>query len=301
MNLKERNDKFTDQGWDKLYTRLEKDGLLATGKPAGEKKGAAIIHEDFREYNDLKRAVRPRWLYPVAGIAVCAFLIFSAIFIFDYNGDVQQNLVTLQNEKDAPTLVTTLTDGSVVYLSDRATIQYPEQFSESRRDVNLQGNAFFEISKNKAKPFYISTPMAEIEVLGTSFDVKSEGESSFSLSVKTGEVKVTMKESGSVVYVKAGQRAVIESGKLRAEDYSGTSLFDTYFRQIQFKDERLADVVRVINLNSDSTRLEVSPAIADRILTMTLTNYSPASMAQLISMALNLKCKQEGNTVFITE
>ena len=297
MNMKERNDKFTDQGWNKLYTRLEQDGLLAGEKPAFERKDAAIVHEDFRNMDN--EPVSLKWLYIAGGLVACVSLVFSLFFHF--TADPNPDLITLQNETDAPTLVTTLADGSIVYLSDRARIQFPGQFTGNRRDVNLQGNAFFDIIKNKEKPFYISTPLAVIEVLGTSFDVKSGDDSLFSLSVKSGEVKVTMKGNEDEVYVKAGQRAVIESGRLRTEDYSETSMFDAYFRQIQFKDERLADVVRVINLNSDSTQLEVSPGIAGRILTMTLTNDSPASMAQLISMALNLTIRQEGNTIYMTE
>lgn len=135
--------------------------------------------------------------------------------------------------------------------------------------------------------------------MGTAFDVKSSNSNAFSLSVKNGEVKVTSKSSGKIVHVKAGERAVIESGHLTTEKISEKKLFDKYFNQIQFKDEKLANVVHIINLNSDSIQLKVSPEIADRMLTMVLTNDSPDTMAQLISMALDLQYKQESNIITI--
>ncbi len=49
MKIKERTDKFTDQGWDKLYSRLQQDGLLERKNTTPAEKEAAIIHEDFRD------------------------------------------------------------------------------------------------------------------------------------------------------------------------------------------------------------------------------------------------------------
>jgi len=300
MKIKERTDKFTDKGWNKLYSRLQQDGLLDVEDSVPARNEDLIIHEDFRDsinrtYPD---GLNLKWLYIAGGLVAC--ICFAFILFINISGDaMEQNLITLQNKKGAPTLVTTLEDGSVIYLSDLASIQYPQQFAGTKREINLQGNAFFEISRDKEKPFFIETSLATIEVLGTAFDVKAGNENSFSLSVKNGEVKVTSKKSGKTTHVKAGERVSIESGSLTKEKVSGGNLFDNYFNQIQFKDEKLIDVAHIINMNSDSIQLKISPDIADRMITMTVTNDSPATVAQLISLALNLKYKQEQDIITI--
>ena len=54
-------------------------------------------------------------------------------------------------------LVTTLEDGSVVYLAQESTLQYPEHFTTDKREVNLQGEAFFDVAKNHEQTFLIET------------------------------------------------------------------------------------------------------------------------------------------------
>lgn len=298
MNIKEKTDKFTDQGWEKLYTRLEEDGLLNEGNLSHANKDAAIIHEDFRESIELEKDIDLKWLGIVASFLICVSLIIASAIHFS-GETTPQDLLTLYNEKGAPTLVTTMEDGSVIYLSEQGSIQYPKQFAETKREINLQGDAFFDISKNKEKPFFIETSLATIQVLGTAFDVKAGNNNTFSLSVKNGEVKVTLKKNSKTAYVKAGERIIIESDRLTTVKIKEDNQFDRYFEQIQFKDEKLSDIVRIINMNSDSVQLQLSPDISNRILTMTLTNDSPATVAQLICLALNLQYKQEKNIITI--
>ncbi|MDH6310236.1 ferric-dicitrate binding protein FerR (iron transport regulator) [Dysgonomonas sp. PFB1-18] len=296
MTLDNKNDKFTDQAWNKLYSRLEQNGLLADATSASEDRGN-IIHEEARESIQLIESIGLKWVISIAAILTGVFILVH--ILSDTIPD--RKMFTLHNEKDAPTLVTTLEDGSVMYISELTSIQYPIHFEADKREINLQGEAFFEISKNKDRPFFIDTELATIEVLGTAFNVDSKDKSYFSLSVKHGEVRVTMKENSRSVNVKAGERALIQSGQLRTEQFSETHLFDSYFRQIRFKDERLANVIHAINMNSDSVQLKVSPALENRLLTMTITNDSPDTTAELISMALNLQLIREKNVITIVE
>ena len=50
-------------------------------------------------------------------------------------------------------LVTTLEDGSVVYLAQESTLKYPEHFATDKREVNLQGEAFFDVAKKHEQTF----------------------------------------------------------------------------------------------------------------------------------------------------
>ena len=281
MIIKEENKKI-DIAWDKLYGRLEEDGLLNTESPSKRKT---------ININSLK------W---VAAIAILCLSIAS-ILVFYNREPAQQDMLTLNNEESSATLVSTLEDGSVVYLSEYASLHYPTRFADNKREVSLQGDAFFDISKNAKRPFVIDTKFATIEVLGTSFNVKSNDNTPFSLSVKTGEVRIISKKGGRPAYVAAGETAILQSEKLYTAKTTDIEEFSRYLKQIHFKDERLADVIRVINTNSESIQLKISPAIENRLLTLTFSGTDPTTMAQLICMALNLKSNQDKNTITISE
>lgn len=280
MTFRENNNNITNQAWEKLYSRLEEDGLLTQDHPS-DKTGFKL--------STLK------W---VAGIAVLAISIALAMVINRPKPE-KVNILTINNENPA-SLVSTLEDGSVVYLSEYASLQYPDRFQKNKREVFLEGEAFFDITKDKEKPFIIDTEKAIIQVLGTSFNVKSKADKSFSISVKQGEVRVTSKKDNQTVYVKAGETAMFDAGNLLKTQTTDAAQFSAYLTLMHFKDQRLEDVVRIINANNDSIRLEVAPDVKDKLITGTFGNETPHNMAWLISEALKLKLVQQQNTILIT-
>ena len=282
MINKEKQEKIIDIAWEHLYQRLEQDNLL----PEKENPVRTIfLPSGFR--------------WAAASVAILCICIVS-IWMLKQHTTIQTNeMMVLHNERNAPTLATTLEDGSIVFLSEQTTIRYPEHFQEDKRMITLQGNAFFEISRQPERPFVVDTELAEIEVLGTFFHVKSSDASSFLLSVKSGEVKITHKKNNQTIRVKAGEAALLVSDYLQITE-ADMHLFNTYFEKIHFKDERIADIARIINLHSTSTRIEVSPEVDNRQLTITFSGETPELMIQLICLALNLNYSQAQNIIYIT-
>lgn len=282
MTQIEKNKTNTDKAWNQLYSRLAEDGLL----PEVEVNKRTFL-----------RSTTFKW---VASIAILLVSIATVSIVINQNLKEKQ-LLSLYNEKDEATLVTTLEDGSIVYLADQTSLKYPKHFERERREVFLQGNAFFDVKGNRKRPFIIETDLIQVEVLGTAFNVKGKDSDNFSLSVDRGEVKLTLKKTGQSVYIKAGETGLLRSDQLHTMPTKDADQFYKYTRQMQFKDERLADVVRVINRNSEGVQLEVAPSLDDRLLTVTFSNDSASSMAQLICMALNLECVQQEDKIRISE
>ncbi|QRR02159.1 FecR family protein [Dyadobacter sandarakinus] len=91
-----------------------------------------------------------------------------------------------------PIKLVNLPDGSSVILKKHARISFPAQFEKSRREVSMSGEAFFEVVKNPAQPFYVYAGSMVTKVKGTSFSIKAnEGEDEVNLVVKTGIVEVS--------------------------------------------------------------------------------------------------------------
>ncbi len=102
----------------------------------------------------------------------------------------------------------TLPDGSKVWLNSVAKIAYPRTFSGDTREIQLWGEAFFEVQSRPKQPFVVRTKALSITVLGTAFNVSAyDDEPSMSATVSEGSVRVT--HGSSTAVVRAGQRALL--------------------------------------------------------------------------------------------
>ncbi|MBD2700487.1 FecR domain-containing protein [Spirosoma sp. BT702] len=100
------------------------------------------------------------------------------------------DLLTQRNDTKQPKRLT-LPDGSEVVLSPRSSLSYPGKFNGNERRTYLKGDAFFEITRNPAKPFLVVTDKLVTRVLGTSFWVRTNsGNAESRVVVRTGKVSV---------------------------------------------------------------------------------------------------------------
>ncbi|MBP3517285.1 MAG: FecR domain-containing protein [Parabacteroides sp.] len=277
----ERNRRKTDRAWDRLYQRLDEEGLLPE-RPAAPVRSLLV------------------WKGGVAAAVALLCLLVSLVYLNRSGQEADRNLLTCRNNETTTTLVTTLEDGSVVYLAGNTALMFPEHFSSDRREVSLQGNALFDVTGNRKQPFVIETEDTRIEVLGTAFQVKSNGGSPFELSVQRGEVKVTWKKNGQDIHVKAGETVTLLSRSMQLSTTSDPAQFDRYTERIRFKDEKLANILRVLNLQNPDIRLEAAPELWDRTLTVTFSNDTPEAMAELICLALDLRQTRQDDVILLS-
>jgi ferric-dicitrate binding protein FerR (iron transport regulator) len=122
-----------------------------------------------------KLASKKKRSFSFSQIAAAAILCiaFASLFLYLLNTPQNQE-VTLTNGQQRQIV---LEDGTKVTLNASSKIIYPTSFKDSStREVTLIGEAFFDVTKNPAKPFLIHTPRMEISVLGTAFNVRDYAE-----------------------------------------------------------------------------------------------------------------------------
>lgn len=86
----------------------------------------------------------------------------------------------------------TLSDGTKVWLNSKSTLKYPVNFSGDKRTVTLDGEAYFEVTKNTHSPFSVKTKSGNVNVLGTHFNVSSYSDDEiFSTTLVEGKVEVS--------------------------------------------------------------------------------------------------------------
>ena len=130
------------------------------------------------------------------------------------------NLIESVNKQRQP-LTVNLPDGSIVSLEKGSRLKYPANFETDKREVFLEGEAFFEVTKNPLKPFLVHAQGVMTKVLGTSFRVKAF-DKNVKVQVKTGKVAVftqgTQKEMDSekqAIVLTPNQEVVYESASNR--------------------------------------------------------------------------------------
>ena len=85
----------------------------------------------------------------------------------------------------------TLTDGTKIWLSSKTTLRYPSNFGHSNRDVTLDGEAYFEVAKNKKLPFIVQTEHNKVQVVGTHFNICAyNGSNNFETTLTEGIVDI---------------------------------------------------------------------------------------------------------------
>lgn len=97
-----------------------------------------------------------------------------------------------------------LADGTKVFLNAVSSIKYPTQFNGNQRVVELEGEAYFEVAKDRSKPFIVKSGNQAIEVLGTHFNVHAYDNEAV--------VKTTLLE-GSVAVTHKNQKAILKPGQ----------------------------------------------------------------------------------------
>ncbi|WP_316836583.1 FecR family protein [Pedobacter nutrimenti] len=144
------------------------------------------------------------FLQPAFTIAAAfgAVLLISTAFYFyqDYTKPSKQlfskvkSLLIKANSTETD-LKIDLEDGSTIFLGPHSNVQYPEHFSAAVREVELTGNAFFQVSKNPSRPFLVYNKNTITRVVGTSFTIRTNASNNETeVTVKTGKVIVTAKE-----------------------------------------------------------------------------------------------------------
>lgn len=102
----------------------------------------------------------------------------------------------------------TLPDGSIAWLNSESSIRYPTAFVEKERKVTITGEVFFEVAKNKEKPFIVEAGNAKIEALGTQFNVNAYSNEPFlSATLVEGSILVSIGSHENIL--KPGQQAQV--------------------------------------------------------------------------------------------
>lgn len=196
-----------------------------------------------------------------------------------------------------------LPDGTTVVLNKGAKIVFPDNFNAEDRVVMFSGEAFFDVARNPAKPFVINTGDADVEVVGTSFNVRSvEGEPATSVYVVTGKVKVSGPGAGSDVLVIPGEMASYDrsSGLLQKTSQNETSNALAWRdRKLTFRATQLSKVIEAMEHYFNIHITPEDPGLLNCRFTSTFDDPTLEEVLEALSVSLDLKFSKQNNDTYV--
>lgn len=196
-----------DKEWDKLSAFIEKEE-----------------HKPLIKIKKKKQAFNIKAFLRVAAVVLISFGLSWFAFYTYYQNELKESegMLEVSVEKGSKSLVK-LTDGTTIWLNSETTIRYPDKFANNQRDVYIEGEAFFEVAKDKTRPFIVHTSDMDMVVLGTSFDVKSypdegtiettliEGSLRIEKELKSGKKQfISLKPNQRVTFIKEKGRILLK-------------------------------------------------------------------------------------------
>ena len=186
------------------------------------------------------------WKYLSIAASIALLLVTGALLT---DKAPEQELVYYETTAvpDAKTKIT-LDDDSVVWQNENACLRYPREFSEQIRQVEIKGEAFFEVRKDEKKPFIVQTDGIGIRVLGTTFNVDAEPEKT-EITLLTGKIglyKYTNQSQTADRILLPGERAVFlkSDNKLSISTIRPENTISWVTGIFKFKDNSLADIMQ---------------------------------------------------------
>lgn len=233
-------------------------------------------------------------------VAAAIVLVLGAGAVFFYYAN-QSSVLTVQTAMQ--TKEVTLPDGSRVSLNQNSSLSYPEKFGEAR-EVTLQGEAFFDVQRDPQKPFIIHAGQAQVEVLGTSFNVSAyPQQQKIEVVVATGSVKLRVPPLNKEVKLKPGDRGVyaMSSSEVTATTNENANFLSWKTRRIVFEESDLKTVVETLNAvygANISVTVDVPSTCA---VTVTFDNQSLDAVLNVLENTLGLTYRRTGNRIEIVK
>ncbi len=281
---------------------MEKTAMLAENLRADESQRERVwnlvnhkIEEDNRHKKRLRRMRIYKWS---AAAAILAGVFLCSVFLFR-QPDVEMVNVVAENGR----MSVTLPDSTKVWLNRYASISYPATFADNSRKVSINGEAYFEVTKDKARPFTVEGKWLSVTVLGTKFNFNSSNHNENTVSLLEGSVEVTANKSDDGIVLSPGQKVEFNpnNGQMLVEQ-TNTALDAVWHdRLIHFHNATISEIVADIEkLYQVDITIKNSVDMMRTFSGATVYYQSVDSTLNALCETLPLQFSRNGNNIIIS-
>lgn len=169
--------------------------------------------EESQQEEKQTRTLKPVWIefLKVAAVILITFLGTKAFFEWKDESVKMQTVIVPAGQR-AELL---LADGTKVWLNSRSKLKFPDRFQKDARNVELDGEGYFEVTHQEDAPFTVHTSKYDVKVLGTEFNVKAyNSKNQFEASLLKGSVEVSNMNKSQVVRLRPDEQVISDGSQL---------------------------------------------------------------------------------------
>lgn len=199
--------------------------------------------------------------------------------------------------------IVVLPDQTKVWLNSNSALTYKKN-RKKEREVNLTGEAFFKVYKNEKQPFVVTMDNLQVEVLGTSFNVKArENSDVIEASLVEGRIKVKGVELSQDYYLNPNEKAVFSKSKKQLHVLSTDNELETAWKdnKLKFSSERFADVLSMIGDWYGVNIICQYPEIENDLITGTFKEENLETALGALKLQYDINFIRDKDTIYVVK
>ncbi len=197
-----------------------------------------------------------------------------------------------------------LSDGTNVYLNSASELKYPVRFDEKERKVYLSGEAYFEVTKDSDRPFYVVTEEVQVRVYGTEFNVNTHQPGKVHTVLVDGKVGIKKRGMTGEITMKPGELASFDrnAGTFEVKEVDVRQYVvwkDGYFT---FENESLEQILNTLSLWYDVDVFFQSESAKQLVFTGYMKRYNDISeILNAITEVVGVNFTINGKTIIVSK
>ena len=172
------------------------------------------INQDDDDVVAMPLSARPKIFSLKRMVIAASFLIvLSTAALIYYQSPTSERKQNIVATKGGSRSSLVLPDGSQVWLNAESKISYSDNFGKSNRELTLIGEAYFDVAKDKNKPFIIHTKEMDVKVVGTVFNLRAyPDEKTTEAALYSGAIEVMInRDKKQVIYLKPNEKLLVQN------------------------------------------------------------------------------------------
>ena len=252
---------------------------------------------------------RPVWRVAVPALAASGLL---AIGVLSWNSRRDSQPAPVAALEQPRMLATgvgiqdsiTLPDGSQVILGPLSSVKIGSEFAAGRREVEIVGDAWFDVVHDESRPFTVRAGDARIVDVGTKFTIRTDAGNGVSVSVTEGAVSMANTDisATSGVILNAGDSGLLrKDGQIVTSRGTVTEDDVAWMRgRLVFRETPMTEVASAVKRWYGITLAMSEPSLLDRRITATFDNETPEAMLDILRLVLGAGIERRGDTAVVS-
>ena len=266
-----------------------KEEISLNEKEAWNKISSQLSDEKTEANGPTPTKTIPIWKRPLSIAASLLFLMASSWFFISDTDIKPVNYSTAANE----TLAITLPDGSLINLNENSQLAYIKE--NGQRNVDLSGEAYFDVSHNVSQPFIVKSNNTTTKVLGTEFNINSRSNNLTEVSLFKGKVSFTGADQNLILLPGDMVKYSAAENKIEKHYIENKNTIAWKTKELKFTNDKLENVVKTLATYFDK-KIELKLNGHSCVFTSNFKNPDYNEVIDVLKFTYNLNIESNNNS-----